>query len=103
MNRVESQVDEVNVTHLDTINWGRAAFPIGVDVKGNAPWLKLTTSELRALYSVLTKPLPLGRKLDDGQVVIDTLEPMADVFPGLETLAAWAKAALEWRLANPDK
>lgn len=95
--------EEINDTHLDTIDWSRASFPIGVETAGHRPWLALSLSELRILRNLLTKPLPLAKKLDDGHVTVDTLPPPADECEGLATMAKWLDAAIAWKTANPEK
>lgn len=95
--------EEVNVTHLDTIDWSRASFPIGVETAREMPWLALSLDEMRVLYYLLVKPLPLGRELNDGHVTIEVMEPASSVGPGLDTLTKWLKAAIAWKQSNPLK
>lgn len=95
--------EEINVSHLDTINWGRASLPIGVETAEARPWLALSLDEMRILLNLLRKPLPLAQKLDDGHITVETLEPAVNVGNGLMTLAQWLDAAIAWKRANPDK
>lgn len=95
--------DTINVTHLDTLDWSRCSFPIGVATANPGPWLQLSLNELRILRNLLTKPLPLAKKLDDGTVVVDTLDPAVEVGPNLEAMAKWLDAAIAWKTANPEK
>lgn len=98
-----SHTEEIDPIQSHTIDWSRASLPVGVDVQGERPWLKLTEEELSALVKVLTKGLRISLKQPDGREVVHELEPIADVMGGLKTLARWAEGALQWKRANPEK
>lgn len=95
--------EEINTTHLDTINWGQASLPIGVETNEVRPWLALSLDEMRILRNLLRKPLPLAQRLDDGHITIETLDPAINVGNGLATFAQWLDAAIAWKQANPEK
>lgn len=87
---------QINLTHLDTIDWNKSALPVGVDVQGERPWLKLDEEDLRALKNLLSKPLPLVG-------LAEPLPPARTMSDGLNAFATWVDAALAWKQANPTK
>lgn len=103
MGAVTSRTEEINSTHLDTIDWSRAAFPIGVLVGGNRPWLGLSLNEMKLLRNLLTKSIPLAQTMNDGTVVVEELEPAVEVGEGLAAIATWLTAAIAWKTRNPEK
>jgi len=94
---------EINETHLDTIDWRRASFPLGIAVAGKkTPWLALSLLELRTLHNLLTKSLPLATVGADGTVSVNKLDPAAEVMPGLATLSKWLEAVIAFRTRYPE-
>jgi Cu/Ag efflux protein CusF len=86
---------QINTTHLDTLNWSRmcVAFGLKLDDGKEKAYSELTQTELQILHLLLTRDLkPLGIS---GSI--------ADQYPGLATMAAFAKAASEWAAQHmPD-
>ena len=100
---MNTRTEQINDTHLDTIDWSRASFPIGVETKDARPWLALSLGELQILHRLLTKPLPLAKKMDDGSVVVTVIEPAMEAGENLGHMVKWLEAAIAWKTANPEK
>jgi hypothetical protein len=66
---------------LEQIDFRNNALAIGIDKGGDAQWMEFTSTELRVLSLLLTKPLA-----SDGSSA-------ADEHPMLRMLAAWALRA----------
>ncbi len=82
----------IDADKLSTIDWSKAAFPIGVEIPGQEnPWLGLDEEDLRILSALLLKQLI--RRRPDG---VEFTDAIADSSPKLKMLGEWAQAAAMW-------
>lgn len=84
---------KVDLSDAAKVDWSRHCFPIGVEVDGDVPWLKLDEDDLKILHGLLTARL--NRFPNSAETNIST-PPASEVSDPLRRIALWAKAAAEW-------
>lgn len=99
-----ASVELPNAEHLRDVNWGVAAFPIGVDTGADTPWLRFSLADLRVLHLIFHHPIGLPENPQDlGHTDVKYLpmdQVLATLSPQMQMMAQWLDAALDWMEAR---